>query len=299
MKRICPTVQELLAFDAVARCESVTQAASELCMSVSGVSKQVSGLEDFVGRPLLKKLGRGVQLTAVGREYWKKISPGLRMIESATTEARGNECTSGLLVLASVPTFLSKWLIPRLPDFRRFRPDVTFVFKQHIDLDSDFPADVDAVISHGLGYWPDVKADYIAGKEFVCIYSPELLKKRRGINYPKDLLTYTLLHLENSPLAWRKWGYDYGISEEETRDGPRFTQYSAVIQAALSGLGIGLVPRILVNNELQDGRLLSFWSFSYEDQGHYLYVRTDKPERPVLTTFLSWLREQKENESSD
>ena len=294
MKRTCPTIQELLAFEAVARHENVTQAANDLCMSVSGVSKQVAGLEAFVGKRLLRKLGRGVQLTSVGRAYWKKISRGLLIIEAATFEAREDEFTSGLLVLACVPTFLTKWLIPRLSDFKRLRPDVTFVFKHHVDFNSDFPNDVDAVISHGLGHWPNITAEYIAGQEFVCIFSPELLKKRGRIKYAKDLVTYPLLHLENAPLAWQKWGNDYGIEEAETRDGPRFTQYSAVIQAAMSGLGVGLVPRILVNDELEDGRAIAFSSFCYEDQGHYLCFRTDKLERPVLTAFRSWLQEQED-----
>lgn len=294
MKRICPTIQELLAFDAVARHESLTQAANELCISVSGVSKQIAGLEAFVGKLLLKKNGRGVQLTTAGLDYWRRISKSLRMIETATTEVRRDKGNSSLLVLACVPTFLSKWLIPRLPDFSRFYPDVTFVFKEHVGLSSAFPTDVDAVISHGLGNWPDVTTEYIAGQEFVCIYSPCLLKNGEAIRKPKDLVGYPLLHLENPTLAWKKWANDYGIEEEKTQRGLRFAQYSAVIQAVMSGLGIALVPRFLVNAQLQDGRAIAFSSFCYEDQGHYICFRTEKLERPILSAFRLWLREQKE-----
>ena len=69
MKRACPTMHELLAFDAVARHASLTRAAGALCVSVSAVSKQLTSLEDFVGQPLLQKLGRGVQLTPQGQIY--------------------------------------------------------------------------------------------------------------------------------------------------------------------------------------------------------------------------------------
>ncbi|MBS1227363.1 MAG: Transcriptional regulator, LysR family [Proteobacteria bacterium] len=265
-------------------------------MSVSGVSKQVAGLEAFVGKLLLKKNGRGVQLTTAGREYWKKISQGLRMIETATTEVRAYEGNSSILVLASVPTFLSKWLIPRLPDFRLTCPHVTLVFKEHVGLNSAFPVDVDAVISHGLGNWPNITAEYIAGQEFVCIYAPSLLKRGDAIRKPKDLVAHTLLHLEDAPLAWWEWGCDYGLGEEETQQGPRFTQYSAVIQAVMSGLGVALVPRVLVTTQLQEGRVLVFSSFCYERQGHYLCFRPDKLERPVLSAFRSWLHEQKETD---
>ncbi len=77
MKRDCPTIQELLAFDAVARHESITLAAGALCITVSAVSKQIAGLESFIGRPLLQKNGRSVQLTPQGRVYWQKIAGGL------------------------------------------------------------------------------------------------------------------------------------------------------------------------------------------------------------------------------
>ncbi len=63
MKRNCPTIQELLAFDAVTRHQCLTRAASALCISVSGVSKQLTGLEQFIGKALFQKVGRGVQLT--------------------------------------------------------------------------------------------------------------------------------------------------------------------------------------------------------------------------------------------
>ena len=154
VKRTCPTILELLALDAVAHHGSITLAAEVLCLSVSGVSKQLSGLEKFVGKPLLKKNGRGVQLTSTGREYWLKISSSLRKIESATYEARSEGSGTGVLTLASVPTFLTKWLIPRLSDFRRHYPDVTFSFRQHLGSNEAFPSDIDAAIRYGAGDWP-------------------------------------------------------------------------------------------------------------------------------------------------
>src|SRR6218665_1195660 len=104
MKRNCPTIQELLAFDAVARYDSLTQAAGALCITIGAVSKQIAGLEAFLGVTLLAKQGRGVQLTPAGRAYWQKISASLRAIETATYEARSGGARVGLLTLASVPT---------------------------------------------------------------------------------------------------------------------------------------------------------------------------------------------------
>jgi DNA-binding transcriptional LysR family regulator len=290
MKRSCPTILELLALDAVARHGSVTVAAATLCVSVSAISKQLAGLEKFVGKPLLKKSGRGVQLTATGREYWIKISPSLRTIEAATYEARSDG--AGVLTLASAPTFLTKWLIPRLAAFRRRCPDVTFSFRQHLGANEAFPSDIDAAIRYGAGDWEDVRSDYIAGCEFVCIAAPELVKRGRRSEAPTEIIRHTLLHHEQAPQAWQNFAAKYRIDEAKILAGPSFAQYSAVIQAALSGLGVGLVPRILVEDELAERRLLTVGEAVSVDQGHYFCYVADKLERPVFAAFREWLLDE-------
>lgn len=292
MKRLCPTIHELLAFDAVARSQSLTQAASALCITVSAVSKQISSLEDFVGRQLLQKNGRGVALTGHGRIYWQKISPSLRVLETATFEMQSGDGDTGILTLASVPTFLTKWLIPRLPNFRKTAPNVTLSFSQHLGAFEEMPSGVDVAIRYGHGEWPGVVSNYIAGKEFVLIAAPSLISAE-GLTSASNVSTSTLLHHEGAPSAWRQWAVSHGVAESSVQSGPRFAQYSAVIQAAVSGLGVGLVPRILVQEELAGASVISPCGRSITvDQGHYLCFKADRADVPVLAAFRSWILEQ-------
>ncbi len=292
MKRACPTIQELLAFDAVARHESLTKAATSLCISVSAVSKQLAGLEQFLGRPLLQKSGRGVVLTASAREYLAKIAPSLRTLETATFEFRAGSGDAGIITLASVPTFLTKWLIPRLPDFRKTHPGVTFSFCQHLDPGESLTPDIDAAIRYGSGDWPGMRSDYIAGKEFVCVHAPALKTQSGWPARPANMLDHTLLHHEQAPLAWRSWAQRHDIDESSTLGGPRFAQYSAIVQAAISGLGVALVPRILVEEELVNGSLAAYGASIDLDQGHYLCFERERLERPLFAAFRSWLLAQ-------
>jgi LysR family transcriptional regulator, glycine cleavage system transcriptional activator len=292
MKRLCPTIHELLAFDAVARCESLTQAASALCITVSAVSKQISSLEGFVGRQLLQKQGRGVTLTGHGRIYWQKISGSLRALETATFEMQSGDGDTGILTLASVPTFLTKWLIPRLPDFRKTAPSVTLSFSQHLGAFDEMPSGVDVAIRYGHGEWPGVVSDYIAGKEFVLIASPGLVSAE-GLNSVAQVSKRTLLHHEGAPTAWRQWAASHGVPESSVQSGPRFAQYSAVIQAAISGLGVGLVPRILVLEELADESVVAPCGHAITvDQGHYLCFKAERAEVSVLAAFRGWILTQ-------
>ena len=294
MKRDCPTIQELLAFDAVARHESVTLAAGALCITVSAVSKQIAGLEAFLGgRALVQRNGRGVQLTPQGRVYWQKIAGGLRAIETATFEARSGDAGAGLITLASVPTFLTKWLIPRLPAFSQQSRQVTLSFSRHLEPTDGIPAGVDAAIRYGTDGWPGVVSEYIAGREFVLIAARSLVQERHRIAQPADLIGHTLLHHEGAPAAWRQWASQHDVAETHTVAGPRFAQYASLIQAAVNGLGIGLVPRILVQDELAEGVLVMPCGAPVRvDQGHYLCYRPDRLTLPGFAAFRSWLLEE-------
>jgi LysR family glycine cleavage system transcriptional activator len=294
MKRDCPTIQELLAFDAVARYESVTLAAGALCITVSAVSKQIAGLEAFLGgRELMQRNGRGVRLTPQGRVYWQKISGGLRAIETASFEARSGDAGAGLLTIASVPTFLTKWLIPRLPAFSQSSRQVTLSFSRHLEPTDGLPAGVDAAIRYGTDGWPGIVSEYIAGREFVLIAARSLVEDRHRITRPADLRGHTLLHHESAPTAWRQWALQHGVAETQTVAGPRFAQYASLIQAAVNGLGIGLVPRILVQDELAEGLLVVPCGDSVTvDQGHYLCYRPDRLTLPGFAAFRTWLLRQ-------
>lgn len=293
MKRSCPTMQELLAFDAVARYGSLTQAANTLCITISAVSKQIAGLEAFLGIKLFSKQGRSVELTSKGLTYWQKISAGLQAIETASFEARSGGEDAGLLTLASVPTFLTRWLIPRLPQFRQNFPHVTLSFSRHLEPGDKLPLDVDAAIRYSPGDWPGIVSEYIAGREFVLITADALSQSQNRIQNPTDLLGHTLLHHVEATTAWPHWAAQHAVSEKDVAAGPRFTQYSALIQAARSGLGIGLVPKILVEDELAKGDLHSpCGNPIIVDQGHYLCYRPDRIKTPSLSAFRRWLLQE-------
>lgn len=299
MKRDCPTIQELLAFDAVARHSSLTLAASVLCVTTSAVSKQMASLESFLGVELLQKLGRGVQLTPAGRTYWLKIAASLRSIETATYETRAGAESVEVLTVSCVPTFFTRWLIPRLPRFRRERPQVTLGFSRHLAPLENMPSNVDLAIRYNPVDFPGVVNEYLAGREFVVIASAALVQGGMGIQQPADVLDHALLHHEEAQTAWSQWAVAHGMSESQVMGGPHFAQYSALIQAVRSGLGLGFVPRVLVEDELAEGALLVPPGGSLAiEHGHYLCYRPDRMHFPAFAAFRDWLLREREECSS-
>jgi len=152
---------------------------------------------------------------------------------------------------------------------------------------------VDVAIRYGTGEWPGLVADYIAGREFVLVASSALQGRKQLISQPADLLAHTLLHHVEAPQAWALWAAQHGLAQLHVQAGPRFTQYSAVIQAAISGLGVALVPRVLVEDELERGILLCpFDQILLTGQGHFLCYRSDRAASPLLMAFKGWILAQ-------
>ena len=131
MRRFCPSLTDLQAFEVAARHSSFTRAAQELCVTQGAVSKQVKHLEAFVGVELFLRIRQGLVLTEAGRAYLAKIQAGLGQIEAATVELIAHQGRGGTLNLTCMPTFGARWLIPRLTAFMRQRPDIHVEFLPH------------------------------------------------------------------------------------------------------------------------------------------------------------------------
>src|SRR5574343_667449 len=117
MRRKIPSLQALAGFEAAARHESYTRAAQELALTQGAVSRQITALEEFLGQSLFRRTRHGVALTERGRDYAAQVAPLLQALEQDTLDAMSAQGSGGTLHLAAVPTFATRWLIPRLPQF--------------------------------------------------------------------------------------------------------------------------------------------------------------------------------------
>src|SRR5512136_3207119 len=122
-RRILPSLTALQFFDAAVRHMSFTRAAHELNVTQSAVSRQIRLLEDHVGRPLFRRHKQRLVLTEPGEAYAVAVRDLLDQAEAATLQlmAYGG---GGVLTVALLPTFGSRWLIPRLADFTARYPDI-------------------------------------------------------------------------------------------------------------------------------------------------------------------------------
>lgn len=291
-RRLTPSMSLLLAFEASARHLSFTRAAQELSLTQSAVSRHVKALEELLEVSLFRRQGRTIALTDIGKMYQAELAATLPRIRNASLQAIAYRKGGGAFHLAVLPTFAAKWLMPRLNGFYAKHPGTLVHVHSRIgyfDLDL---AGIDAVISVGDGSWPAaMTSHHLTDETVVPIISPSLAGKYK-ITEPGDLLRHLLLQVAARPDNWRKWCLEHGLSPRSMQMGPQFELTSHLIQAVSSGIGVGLVPYFLVEEELRSGALQVAIDAPMETgAAYYLFVPPDKIALPPIKAFVNWFLE--------
>ncbi|AIS90076.1 LysR substrate-binding domain-containing protein [Burkholderia pseudomallei] len=289
MKHLYPNVAELHAFASSAKHLNFSYAARELGLTPSAVSRQIASLEALLGVKLFVREGRNLALTRAGQVYQARVAGPLREIGNASLELLSAREDSNLLTIASVPTFTTKWLVPRLPRFLETAPDITLSFRRHLAPGDLFPLGLDAAIRYGDGRWEGVQCDYLDGRTFVPVCAPGFAE-RHALREPADIAAAPRLVHEQAECAWLAWADRHRATQMNALAGPRFEQYSVLIQAAQAGLGIALIPAFLIRAPLAAGTLVQPLDapVDVDEQSHYLCYA---PERLQASASLRLLRE--------
>jgi LysR family glycine cleavage system transcriptional activator len=290
-RHLTPSMSLLLAFEAAARHESYTRAAMELSLTQSAVSRQVQALEQQLGLTLFRREGRQVQLTDVGRLYQREMSEALGRIRSATLQAMAYQSGSGTLRLATLPTFGSKWLLPRLHDFYKTHPGMLVHINSRIDAIDFETSGIDAAIVVGNADLPGLISHRLHTEELMVIISPQAAELHDTWT-PERIGEHTLLNVASNANVWGEWFSHHGLPNRMMRLGPSFELTSHLIQAVRAGIGIGLVPRILVADELANAELISLDLPFASQRSYYLAYPPRNEMLPSLIAFRTWLLEQ-------
>jgi LysR family glycine cleavage system transcriptional activator len=304
MRRKIPSLQALAVFDSAARHQSYTRAAQELALTQSAVSRQIAALEEFLGVPLFRRTRHGVVITEAGQQYARQIAPRLQALERDTLDAMSGHAGSGsggTVTLAAVPTFAARWLVPRLKDFADQHPDIVL----HIETrtrpflfsDSEFDAALFALSPAQMDQWAGTVGTPLMPELVVPVCTPALLQCLGEDNAAPDaasLAQLPLLQQSTRPEAWRDWFGAAGLSAQADQPnmlaGPRFEQFSMTSAAAVAGMGLALVPRVLIENELASGDLVvAHPQASPEERFIYLVQPQQKDTKPATQVFANWL----------
>lgn len=293
--RHLPALANLIALETTARTGSVTGAAEELCLTQSAVSKQITELEAFLGARMLNRRKGAVAPTPAGEEYLRSVRKALALLEEATLEVQSGRAAGGRLNL-SVPVSLGNiWLLPRLLKFAKEQPQIQINVTTKVgpvDLES---TGLDAAIMYCGGPPPRHFALKVMPLELYPVCAPELLPG--GGTLARALKRMPLLHQIAALEAWPAYLQQRGIRLAHPDDGPRYGLLTMGLQAAVSGMGIALLPDYVTSEDIKAGRLLRLANEPYvSPKAYYFICLEEKRDNPAMRTFIAWLQQQSAGE---
>jgi len=284
-----PPLTAIRAFDAAARLGSFVKAAAELHVTHWAIGKQIRVLEDWMGRPMFRRLPRGIVLTDEGMELAREVGTALSTLLTAVHRLRSSETVEAVsgTVRISVPTsFALRWLIPRLPRFRQQFPGITL----RISTTSRMLRYIGNAFDLGIRLSPDPKLRSIKlmTDRRLPACTPELLRAR-PIASVQDLRRHILLHSGTTSSAWSEWLRLAGVPQLRPLQHMEFEHVHLQIEAAVNGLGIALVSLPLIQADLAAGRLICPFSKPEWAAQDYLLVSEHGKEDAAVRAFRAWI----------
>jgi DNA-binding transcriptional LysR family regulator len=193
------------------------------------------------------------------------------------------------LVVSCLPTFMMRWLIPRLYDFKARHPAID-VRLSASSAPVDFAREgIDAAIRIGAGPWPDgIEAHAFMNEEIGPVCSPALTRRQK-LRGPADLGQHTLLHTETRADAWSDWLARARTPNVDAAKGQRFEHFYFLLEAAVAGLCVAVAPKPLVMEDLKLGRLVAPFGFMKSGRQYCLLYPADLADVPKVRTFRTWI----------
>lgn len=283
-----PPLYALQAFLAAARHGSFTQAAEQMHLTQSAVSRQVQLLEDHFGCPLFVRHARGLALTAEGRELLGPVEEALDKLAKASATVRRSMT---VLNLQLPPTMAVRWLLPRLPALQQALPELEVRVSTHWAEAPDFGrSDVDVIIAHGAGNWPHLHQRLLVHEHLAPMCAPALVHALREV---ADLGSVTLLHPGPTRREWSTWLAAAGHREPASQKHQVFDTLDICLQAAAQGLGVAIADPDMLAPALSAGTLaMPFAQRVPSGNAYYLTYPPQRQGQRKVELFERWIAAQ-------
>ncbi|MDB2385976.1 LysR substrate-binding domain-containing protein [Shewanella sp.] len=283
-----PPLNALRSFEATARLMSVTLASKELFVTHGAVSKQIRALEEYLGCALFIRQHRKLLLTDEGEQYFANVQSALRTINSATADLVLQPLNTQALAINVLPSLSISWLIPRMEQFKARFPHL------YVDLSiGDFPVDFnhtqyDIAVRSATTLPQGANVLKLMDEDLCLVCSPEIASQ---LDCLEDINQQTLLKHTTRPDLWQIWASNVGLTLTTT-DKFGMEHFYMLSQAAVSGMGVALIPRFFIEDELASGKLVIPFEATFTSPYCYYVLTPSSSTAPLkVQLFIDWLLE--------
>ncbi|MBF4110915.1 LysR substrate-binding domain-containing protein [Enterobacter cloacae] len=288
MRKKIPSSAALQAFDAAARHGNFARAAEELFLTEGAISRQIARLESLLNCKLFDRTGSRVKLNPAGARYAHHVRETLERLERETQDIMGMQEGIQSLDIAVLPTFCSRWLIPRLSRFTSQFPEISVNLAARTDPFILPGSGFDAVVHFQHPAWAGMRLQPLFEEKLVPVCHPALLMDKEP---GEQLNALARIHRRQNPDAWHRYALESGIRLDNPSQGIRYDLHEMAIAAVLAGHGVALIPRMYIENELRSGMLVSPWPASERLIKTFCFIKPAETgiNDAALVTFERWL----------
>jgi len=282
-----PSLHALRAFEAVARLGSMSAAADELAVTHGAISRHVRALEESLGVLLLKRGAQTSEPTPEGQRLAEGLATAFGLIQASVEQVRPGPAT-----ISCSESIMMFWLLPRIARFQQMHPEMPLQFNMNYRGSDPIRDNISVAIRNTMLTPPeDIIVRELADEWIGPVCTPEYLRQH-GLRAPADLARVRLLATRSRPLAWQQWATAAGAELPNLAVQEEFEHFYLLIQAAACGLGIANVPRMLVLDALESGRLVAPFGFVRGPYRLVLWLNPHVRGRADVQALADWMAEE-------
>ena len=293
-----PALSTLIAFEAAARHQSIKQAADELHVTHTAVSRHIQKLERQVARRLFERQHRKIVLTADGEMFLRAVTMGFTHIERAFVQLSGRRKPDSLVISVD-PDFAGLWLVPRLDEFYAIVPNTLVEIRAGKGINSLRDPTIDCAIQYAEAGSDLENGEILFRSRLFPVCAPSLAK-RVPLRSLEDLKHHVLLH-DRSFVEWQEYLQDCSLTiDVNIGASVVFSETAHCLDAAARGQGVAMGDDFLAAMHLSEERLVRpFDSTLYSRNAYYFIAPKRGARHPAVTAFRNWLVQSIERVRSD
>ena len=274
------------AFDAAARHTSFAQAAEELGVSDSAISKQIALLEGAIGRRLFERTPSGVALTLEGQELANAVIPAFAELANGFGRYARSAPATNVIYVATLASFAALCLVPVLASFRAQHPAIDMRLRTADRLVDLAAEDYQLAVRYGAGRWRGLVQEALTRAELVPVCQATPANRERKANALLSMYPRVESSLNDD---WKPLLASQGLNTASLPQPFDFEHFVVAREAALQGLAVALLPSALIQRDLAMGRLCQFAEPVPTEQRFFLAYRPDAERHPAFRAVRDWL----------
>lgn len=288
LRRLIPSMNGLVTFEAAARCGNFTKAADELNVTPAAVSRMIGRLEAHIGLSLFNRSPNGVELTDTGAILFEAMTRSFSNLESAFREIEDRRMGTQTVTLSVSTGFTTHWMMPRMAAFKRAFPNVELRFQLITGALGGPVNDVDIGMRFVDGSDERHEATYIMPEILIPICSPAYREAHNRTGTPSEQFSDTVINLSEAQPDWSHLFIP--AASGQSIDSMIYSDYAIVVQAALLGQGVALGWINVVAHWLRNGSLVPASDGIMTTGRHSQFIRLrEKGERPIVFAVRDWI----------